>query len=109
MTLSGGQRQRVAIARALLIDPSILILDDSTSSVDAETEREIYEALKELVRNRTVFIITQRLSTLRLADRIIVVEDGKVVEDGTHEELVRRGGIYARFYLSQYAHQEVRA
>jgi len=109
VTLSGGQRQRVAIARALLIDPSILILDDSTSSVDAETEREIYEALKELVRNRTVFIITQRLSTLRLADRIIVVEDGKVVEDGTHEELVRRGGIYARLYLSQYAHQEVRA
>lgn len=102
VTLSGGQRQRIAIARALIIDPRILILDDSTSSVDSETEWEIYEALKELVKDRTVFIITQRLSTLRLADRIIVLEDGRVVESGTHEELISKEGVYSRLYRSQY-------
>ncbi|MGB9717248.1 MAG: ABC transporter ATP-binding protein [Thermoproteota archaeon] len=107
VTLSGGQRQRLAIARALLVNPSILILDDSTSSVDAETEKEIYESLKELVKNKTVFIVTQRLSTLKLSERIIVIEDGKVVEDGTHEELMRKGGVYAKLYVSQYAFQEV--
>jgi ABC-type multidrug transport system fused ATPase/permease subunit len=106
ITLSGGQRQRVAIARALLINPAILILDDSTSSVDAETEKEIYEALKELVKNRTVFIITQRLSTLKLADRIVVIEDGKVVEDGKHEDLIKRSGAYAKLYMAQFAQQE---
>lgn len=108
VTLSGGQRQRLAIARALLVNPSILILDDSTSSVDAETEKEIYESLKELVKNKTVFIVTQRLSTLKLSERIIVIEDGKVVEDGAHEELMRKGGVYARLYVSQYAFQEVK-
>ncbi|MEM4169831.1 MAG: ABC transporter ATP-binding protein, partial [Thermoproteota archaeon] len=108
VTLSGGQRQRLAIARALLVNPAILILDDSTSSVDAETEREIYESLRELVKNKTVFIVTQRLSTLKLSERIIVIEDGKVVEDGTHEELMSRGGVYAKLYVSQYAFQEVK-
>jgi len=107
VTLSGGQRQRLAIARALLVNPSILILDDSTSSVDAETEKEIYESLRELVKDKTVFIVTQRLSTLKLSERILVIEDGKVVEDGTHEELMRKGGVYARLYMSQYAFQEV--
>ncbi|MEM3174364.1 MAG: dipeptide/oligopeptide/nickel ABC transporter ATP-binding protein [Candidatus Bathyarchaeia archaeon] len=106
--LSGGQRQRLAIARALLVNPAILILDDSTSSVDAETEKEIYESLRELVKNKTVFIVTQRLSTLKLSERIIVIEDGKVVEDGTHEELMSRGGVYAKLYVSQYAFQEVK-
>ncbi|MEM3712842.1 MAG: ABC transporter ATP-binding protein [Thermoproteota archaeon] len=105
VTLSGGQRQRIAIARALLINPSILILDDSTSSVDSETEREIYESLKELVKDKTVFIITQRLSTLKLAERILVVDDGRIVEDGTHEELMKKGGIYAKLYLTQYGGQ----
>jgi ABC-type multidrug transport system fused ATPase/permease subunit len=108
VTLSGGQRQRLAIARALLVNPSILILDDSTSSVDVETEKEIYESLKELVKNKTVFIVTQRLSTLKLSERIIVIEDGKVVEDGTHEELMSKGGVYAKLYVSQYAFQEVK-
>jgi len=107
VTLSGGQRQRLAIARALLVNPSILILDDSTSSVDAETEKEIYESLRELVKDKTVFIVTQRLSTLKLSGRILVIEDGKVVEDGKHEELMRKGGVYARLYMSQYAIQEV--
>ncbi|MBO3804159.1 MAG: ABC transporter ATP-binding protein [Candidatus Brockarchaeota archaeon] len=106
ITLSGGQRQRVAIARSLLVNPSILILDDSTSSVDADTEREIYEALRELVKNRTVFIVTQRLSTLKLADRIVVIEGGKVVEDGKHEELLKKSGAYARLYMAQFARQE---
>ncbi|MEM2940591.1 MAG: ABC transporter ATP-binding protein [Thermoproteota archaeon] len=107
VTLSGGQRQRIAIARALLVNPSILILDDSTSSVDAETEKEIYESLKELIKGKTVFIVTQRLSTLKLSERIIVVENGKVVEDGPHEELMKKGGVYTRLYMSQYASQEV--
>lgn len=106
--LSGGQRQRLSIARALLVNPSILILDDPTSSVDSETEKEIYESLKELIKDKTVFIVTQRLSTLRLAERIIVIEGGKVVEDGTHEELMKKGGVYARLYMSQYAGQEVK-
>jgi ATP-binding cassette subfamily B protein len=109
VTLSGGQRQRIAIARALLVNPSILILDDSTSSVDAETEKEIYEALRELTRDKTVFIVTQRLSTLKLSNRIIVIENGIVVEDGTHEELLKKKGVYAKLYETQYAIQEEKA
>jgi len=108
VTLSGGQRQRLAIARALLVNHSILILDDPTSSVDSETEKEIYESLKELIKDKSVFIVTQRLSTLKLSNRIIVIEGGEVVEDGTHEELMRKGGVYARLYMSQYAGQEVK-
>ena len=95
VTLSGGQKQRIAIARALLADPRILILDDSTSSVDAKTEMLIQQALENLMKNRTTFIITHRLSTVRNADLIVMMERGQIVEVGAHEELIAAGGIYA--------------
>ncbi|HDJ89535.1 MAG TPA: ABC transporter ATP-binding protein, partial [Thermoprotei archaeon] len=100
--LSGGQKQRIAIARALLIDPKIIILDDSTSYLDAETERIIGEVLKKLFKGRTVIIITQRPSTIRLADRIVVLSDGRVVEEGSHEELLKKNGLYAKLYMSWF-------
>lgn len=98
ITLSGGQKQRIAIARALLIDPRILILDDSTSSVDVETELKLQEALRELVRGRTTFVISHRLSTLRLADRIVVFKDGKIADEGTLSELSQREGIFSEIF-----------
>jgi ATP-binding cassette subfamily B protein len=101
VTLSGGQRQRVAIARALLLDPRILILDDSTSSVDTQTERLIQQALDTLMEGRTTFVIAQRLSTVRRADQILVLEDGRIVECGTHEDLLARGGLYREIYELQ--------
>lgn len=106
ITLSGGQRQRIAIARAILMNPEILLLDDPTSNLDAETEARVVEALKKLIEDRTAIIVTQRLSTLKLADRILVLDKGEIVEDGTHEELLSKGGVYARLYMSQFAHQE---
>lgn len=98
VTLSGGQRQRLAIARTVLLDPPILILDDSTSSVDPQTEAQIQKALSELVKGRTTFVIAHRLSTIRQADMIIVLDHGRVVERGTHVELLARGGHYRRIH-----------
>jgi ABC-type multidrug transport system fused ATPase/permease subunit len=106
ITLSGGQRQRVAIARALLKDPRILILDDATSSVDTETEQLIQKALEQLMRGRTSFVIAQRLSTLRMADLILVLERGRIVARGTHAELLSTSGLYAEIYHRQLRPQE---
>src|SRR5260221_670471 len=94
-TLSGGQRQRIAIARALVADPRILIFDEATSALDYESERIIQQNLKEIARGRTVLIIAHRLSTVRAMDRIVTLEHGRLVEDGTHEALIKTGGRYA--------------
>ena len=100
-TLSGGQKQRIAIARALLLDPQLLILDDSTSSVDFATERRIQAALDNLMHGRTSFVIAQRISTVLGADLIIVLECGSVAAMGTHAELMESSAIYAEIYNSQ--------
>lgn len=101
VTLSGGQRQRVAIARALLIDPKILILDDSLSAVDTKTEKLIQRALKNLMRNRTTFVIAHRISSVKNADLILVLDDGKIVQRGTHTELVKVDGLYREIFEHQ--------
>ncbi len=106
--LSGGQRQRVALARAVLMDPRILILDEATSAVDTATEDAIQSALAEVMRGRTSIIVAQRLSTMKNADHIVVLKDGRVAEEGTHEELMALGGEYTRLYELQYRDQEAR-
>ena len=105
-TLSGGQRQRLSIARTILIDPPVLILDDSTSSVDVETERQIHRAMVEVMKGRTTFVIAHRLSTVREADQILVLDKGAIAERGSHEELIRKGGIYQSIYELQLRPQE---
>jgi ATP-binding cassette subfamily B protein len=106
VTLSGGQRQRTAIARALLMDPRILILDDSTSSVDTHTEYLIQQALERLMQGRTTFVIAQRLSTIRRADVILVMDQGRIVERGTHADLIVKEGLYREIYEMQFRDQE---
>lgn len=102
VNLSGGQRQRIAIARAVLLNPRILILDEATSALDSESEALVQEALERLMKNRTVFIIAHRLATVRRADRILVIEQGQVVEAGSHADLLAKGDRYARFYAQQF-------
>ncbi|NJR40155.1 MAG: ABC transporter ATP-binding protein [Leptolyngbyaceae cyanobacterium CSU_1_4] len=102
VNLSGGQKQRLAIARAVLLNPRILILDEATSALDSESEALVQEALERLMHQRTVLIIAHRLATVRRADRILVIEQGRVIESGTHEELLGKGDRYARFYAQQF-------
>jgi subfamily B ATP-binding cassette protein MsbA len=104
--LSGGQRQRLAIARAVLADAPVLILDEATSALDAESERLVQRALANLIRNRTTIVIAHRLSTVRRADRIVVMERGRIIETGTHTELLAHGGQYRRLYELQFADEE---
>jgi ATP-binding cassette subfamily B protein len=100
--LSGGQKQRIAIARALLVSAPILILDDATSSVDMETEHEIQQALKRLMAGRTTFIIAHRISAVKDADEIIILENGRIVERGTHDQLLKLRGVYYDIFRDQY-------
>jgi ATP-binding cassette, subfamily B, bacterial HlyB/CyaB len=106
-TLSGGQRQRIAIARALIADPKILIFDEATSALDYESERIIQQNMKEIAKGRTVLIIAHRLSTVRSADRIVTLERGRLVEDGTHDALIKTGGRYATLHRLQGGLHEV--
>jgi ATP-binding cassette subfamily B protein len=108
VNLSGGQKQRIAIARALLIRPRILILDDSTSAVDVETEAKIEQALDELMAGRTSFIIAQRISTVLNADKIVVLEGGQIAACGTHNDLISSSPIYQEIYDSQLGNGAVR-
>jgi ATP-binding cassette subfamily B protein len=107
VTLSGGQKQRTAIARAVAIDPAILVLDDALSSVDTRTEAAVLESLHEFMGSRTSIVIAHRISTTRSADQVVVLDRGRIVEQGTHTELVSLGGLYTRIYRRQLIAQEL--
>jgi ATP-binding cassette subfamily B protein len=107
--LSGGQKQRTAIARAVVIDPAILVLDDALSAVDTYTEEEILAQLRTVMRARTSIIVSHRVSTIRDADQILVLEAGRVVERGNHDELIRLGGLYAALHRKQLLEEELAA
>ena len=108
VNISGGQRQRISIARAILKNPQILILDEATSALDTESERVVQEALDRLMVGRTSFVIAHRLSTIKNADKIMVLEKGKLVEQGTHDELMAKDGLYAHLYKIQYRSKEAK-
>jgi ATP-binding cassette subfamily B protein len=105
--LSVGQRQLISFARALLADPRILVLDEATSSIDTETEIALQAGLQRLLKGRTSFVIAHRLSTIKNADKILYIDDGKIIEQGTHEELMAKGGAYCKLYTAQYRLLEV--
>jgi subfamily B ATP-binding cassette protein HlyB/CyaB len=107
-SLSGGQKQRIAIARALVTNPRILIFDEATSALDYESERIIQQNMQEIAKGRTVFIVAHRLSTVRRTDRIITIEAGRLVEDGSHDDLINTGGRYASLHRLQAGIHEVR-
>ena len=109
ITLSGGQKQRTALARALAIDPRILILDDALSAVDTYTEEEILSRLRGVMRERTSLIVSHRVSTVRHADQILVLDRGRIVERGTHDDLIRTGGLYAELHKKQMLEEELAA
>ena len=109
ITLSGGQKQRTAIARAVILNPRILVLDDALSAVDTYTEEEILEKLRLFMRNRTSIVVAHRVSTVRHADVIVVLQDGRIIEQGNHDSLVRRDGVYAELHRQQLLQEELAA
>jgi ATP-binding cassette subfamily B protein len=107
VTLSGGQRQRIAIARAIVRNSPILILDEPTSGLDAASEELVFDALQRLMKGKTSIVIAHRLATVQNADVIFVIDRGTIVQQGSHEELIKRDGLYAQLYQTQFRHQEV--